>query len=302
MSRPRKKTLRQPTAEERKKGLPKTKAEALKMGIYRFIPADGEERIIRNYGSRAAPSGNVARATNRDATRDSKTSLGLSRRTRNETISTPRVKDKAKQKADYQKAKQDAKSAGKDHHHKTPVYLTGNAKAQMDRRSRRRYDLRMQRAGTPQGNTAENVSAETRGRSGSHRQAHKEGEALQDRLKTMEKQNISPSLNRRSRRAQLAGNRPEVPTAVQNVGSLLEKARNYSSKASGLSTPRVKTRLGEPIKIPAKIGVLSPGGMLRTAAKEIAEEAINTVGMNLTSFGPKFTASSNTPDKARKRL
>ena len=217
MSRPKRKTLRQPTAEERKKGLPKTKAEALKIGIIRFIPEDGEERIIRNYGSRAAPSGNVARATNRDATRDSKTSLGLSRRTRNETISTPRVKDKAKQKADYQKAKQDAKSAGKDHHHKTPVYLTGNALAQMNRRERANYYRRMRQAGTPIGNTAENVSAETRGPRGSHRRAHKEGEALQKRLKIAEQQNPSPSLNRRSRASQLGANRIPAPTPSRST-------------------------------------------------------------------------------------
>ena len=306
MSRPKKKTLRQPTAEERKKGLPKTKAEALKIGVIRFIPADGDERIIRNYGSRSTPNGNVARAKNRDATRDSKTSLGLSRRTRNETISTPRVKDKAKQTADYQKAKQDAKSAGKDHHHKTPVYLTGNAKAQMDRRRRRRYDLRMRRAGTPQGNTAENISAETRGPDGTHRQAHKEGEALQNRLKAMEAKNISPSLNRRSRRAQLADNRPKVPTAVQEVGSLIEKARVFSTKASGLNKPRTKPKLGSPIKIPAKVGLLAPGGLIRGVVKEVAEEAINEIGMNVSTkigqrLGGNFSASSNTPARPRRR-
>jgi hypothetical protein len=256
-------------------------------------------RLKRRFGGQG---GTDEVASSRDRNRDSKTRLGITRRTRNERISTPRVKDRKKQTADYEKAKQEAKAAGKDHHHKTPVYLTGNAKAQMDRRSRRRYDLRMQRAGTPQGNTAENVSAETRGNRGTHRQAHKEGEAVQDRLRDMEKKNISPSLNRRSRRAQLAENRPQAPTGVRNVGSLLEKARNYSTTASGLNTPRVKTRLGEPIKIPAKLGVLSPGGMLRSAAKEIAEEAITHVGMNLTSFAPKFTSSSNTPDMVRKRL
>jgi hypothetical protein len=61
--------LRQPTAEERAAGLPKTKAEALKMGIIRFIPEDGDERIIRNYGSRSAPSGRVTRERQRKQSR-----------------------------------------------------------------------------------------------------------------------------------------------------------------------------------------------------------------------------------------
>lgn len=64
-----KKQLRQPTAEERAAGLPKTKAEALKMGIIRFIPEDGDERIIRNYGSRSAPSGRVTREKERKQSR-----------------------------------------------------------------------------------------------------------------------------------------------------------------------------------------------------------------------------------------
>ena len=204
--------LRAPTTEERRKGLPTSKADAIKAGLTRFIPEDGEERIIRNYGSRARPSGNIALATTRDDTRDSKTSLGLSRRTRNEKISTPRSGNRRQQTIAYQRARQAAKSAGKDHHHKTPVFLTGNALAQMDRRRRATYHRRMRKAGTPTGNTAENVSAETRGPRGSHRRAHIEGEALQNRLKIAEQQNPSPSLNRRSRASQLGANRIPAPT------------------------------------------------------------------------------------------
>ena len=78
--------LRAPTAAEREKGLPTSKAAALKAGLTRFIPDDGEERIIRNYGSRKAPTGNVARAGNRKATRGGGTDGS---RARAENISTP---------------------------------------------------------------------------------------------------------------------------------------------------------------------------------------------------------------------
>jgi hypothetical protein len=286
--------------------------EAIDNGKGTYTREDGQVWRIRNRNNPrlkrrfGGQGGTDEVASTRDRNRDSKTRLGVSRRARNERVSTPRVKNRKKQTADYEKAKQEAKAAGKDHHHKTPVYLTGNAKAQMDRRSRRRYDLRMQRAGTSQGNTAENVSAETRGPKGTHRQAHKEGEAVQSRLKEMEAKNISPSLNRRSRRAQLASNRPEVPTAVQNVGSLIDKARTFSTKASGLSKPRPKPRLGAPIKIPTKLGLLAPGGLVRGVVKEVAEEAINEVGMNLSTqigqrLGGNFNASSNTPTRPRRR-
>ena len=197
--------------------------QAIADGKGTYTRTDGQVWRIRNRNNPrlkhrfGGQGGTDEVASTRDRNRDSKTRLGITRRSRNERISTPRVKDRKKQTADYEKAKQEAKAAGKDHHHKTPVYLTGNAKAQMDRRSRRRYDLRMQRAGTPQGNTAENVSAETRGPRGSHRRAHKEGEALQKRLKIAEQQNPSPSLNRRSRASQLGANRIPAPTPSRST-------------------------------------------------------------------------------------
>ena len=192
--------------------------EAIDNGKGTYTREDGQVWRIRNRNNPrlkrrfGGQGGTDEVAATRDRNRDSKTRLGVSRRDRNERVSTPRVKNRAKQTADYEKAKQDAKSQGKDHHHKTPVYLTGNAKAKMDRRSRRRYELRMQRAGTPTGNTAENVMAASRGPKGTHRQAHKEGEALQRNLKIAEQQNPSPSLNRRSRASQLGQNRVPAPT------------------------------------------------------------------------------------------
>ena len=84
-------TLRPPTLKEYKKGLPKTKAEAIKRGLTRFIPADGQERVIRNYGSEAAPQGGVRKAANRKATRGGGSNGS---RRRYEQISTPPYADK----------------------------------------------------------------------------------------------------------------------------------------------------------------------------------------------------------------
>ena len=192
--------------------------QAIADGKGTYTRTDGQVWRIRNRNNPrlkhrfGGQGGTDEVAATRDRNRDSKTRLGVSRRARNERISTPRVRDRSKQTADYEKAKQDAKSQGKDHHHITPVYLTGNAKAQMDRRSRRRYELRMLRAGTPTGNTAENVMAATRGPKGTHAQAHAEGKAVQDRLKLAERESPSPSLNRRSKASQLGQNRIPAPT------------------------------------------------------------------------------------------
>ena len=63
------KKLREPTAAQRSSGLPTTKQEAIKLGITRFIPSDGKERIIRQYGSRKFPNGSIELASSRAANR-----------------------------------------------------------------------------------------------------------------------------------------------------------------------------------------------------------------------------------------
>ena len=84
--------LRPPTKDERLKGLPKTKNEAILRRLTRFIPEDGVERIIRNYGSKAAPSGNVTRAWRRHLNRGGGSSGS---RKQNEAFATPPGVDKA---------------------------------------------------------------------------------------------------------------------------------------------------------------------------------------------------------------
>lgn len=77
--------LRPPTDAERAAGLPTSKAEAIKAGLTRFIHPDGNERIIRNYGSKSKPSGRVTP----DYTRRASQRKSRSRRAENEILSTP---------------------------------------------------------------------------------------------------------------------------------------------------------------------------------------------------------------------
>ena len=76
------KKLREPTAAQRSSGLPTSKQEAIKLGITRFIPSDGRERIIRQYGSRKFPNGSIelasTRAANRGTTRRNQATITTS--------------------------------------------------------------------------------------------------------------------------------------------------------------------------------------------------------------------------------
>lgn len=63
--------LKAPTAKDYEKGLPTSKQEAIKRGLTRFIGSDGEERVIRNYGSQSFPTGQVQKAKSRAQNRGS---------------------------------------------------------------------------------------------------------------------------------------------------------------------------------------------------------------------------------------
>lgn len=63
--------LKAPTAKDYENGLPTSKQEAIKRGLTRFIGSDGEERVIRNYGSKSFPTGQVQKAKTRAQNRGS---------------------------------------------------------------------------------------------------------------------------------------------------------------------------------------------------------------------------------------
>ena len=147
--------LRPPTKTEYQKGLPTSKADAIKIGITRFNPGDDKgERIIRNYGSEKFPKGVVATAGNRKATRGG--GSGGSRR-RNELLSTP----KHANSKEFGKAMTTARSQGLVGDHRYSVARTGNALADMSKNRQALMHHRFEAAGIAIGNQAANIDAIT---------------------------------------------------------------------------------------------------------------------------------------------
>ena len=147
------KKLRAPTKAERAAGLPTSKAEALEKGLSRFLPEDGVERIIRNYGSRKFPKGVIARASNRKATRGGGTDGS---RAINEALATPEGADR---KA-FGRAMADANAKGMDGDHIQEISRTAEGirfKESSGRGTRSQYHKNMAAAGVPVGNQAANV-------------------------------------------------------------------------------------------------------------------------------------------------
>lgn len=111
--------LRPPSLEERKAGLPKTKQEAIDAGLTRFIPKDGKERVIRGYGSKLTPGGDVKMASSRKATSGNRRIA--------EDMATP---DEATKRA-ADKAMANMRSRGNVGHHRFPVsYLAAGEREQ----------------------------------------------------------------------------------------------------------------------------------------------------------------------------
>lgn len=145
--------LRPPTKAERAAGLPTSKQEAIKRGLSRFMHPDGEERIIRNYQSKSAPSGRVTKVSERKGSRGGGT--GGSRQL-NEKLATP---DDADKKA-FNRAMSKANSQGYDGDHRNEVSRTAEGirfKEASGRGTRQQYHKNMRDAGISVGNQADNV-------------------------------------------------------------------------------------------------------------------------------------------------
>ena len=100
-------------------------------------------------------------------------------RARNEQLSTPKGADRQA----FGKAMTAASSKGMEGHHNTPIYLTGNALADMSPERQAEYHQRFKSAGVPIGNQAANITGYPPQQ---HRNVHKEGYALQNKLKQMQ--------------------------------------------------------------------------------------------------------------------
>ena len=187
--------LRPPTKEEYAKGLPKTKEEAIKQGITRFIPEDGEERIIRRYGSKQKPQGGIERASSRKGNR------GSNRRQEYETLSTPPEARQGAAKQEYNKAMVTARQQGLVGDHVTDVARSGKALSEMLPERQALYHQRFKDAGVPLGNQASNITPVTEYTNGTVKNS--ETRALDKALKQLEKK--SPLWAAYARRTEFLG-------------------------------------------------------------------------------------------------
>ena len=113
-----------------------------------------------------------------------------SRRQRNETLSTPPWADRRA----FGDAMAEANAVGKEGHHNTPVYLTGNALADMSPSRQMQYHTRFRKAGVDIGNQAGNVNPLD---PIPHDDAHREGDAVQNWLKIKDgKVTITPIMTK----------------------------------------------------------------------------------------------------------
>ena len=148
-----KKKLRPPTKKERLKGLPKSRTAAIRRGLTRYI-RDGEEWVIRNYGSKTAPKGRDTLAWKRKASRG-----GGSQGSRKEyeTLSTPPEARTGKGRGDFGRAMVEARRKGLVGDHRFSVARTGNALKMMSPARQALYHKRFKDAGIDIGNQAGNI-------------------------------------------------------------------------------------------------------------------------------------------------
>ena len=210
----RRNRLRAPTTEERRKGLPTSKADALKAGLTRFIPEDGEERVIRNYGSRRFPSGNVAKASNRKATRGGGSDGS---RARAENVSTPPGTNRLA----FGAAMTAARQQGMDGDHINDVARSGRGYKGKAMRRRLKMMGRFASVGTATGNHPYNIQPLTPDQNQRIKPADQRN--LDNKLKEM---NQRPRPPRRPKPGSITGPkaisssisipRGYIPTAVQD--------------------------------------------------------------------------------------
>lgn len=138
------------------KNLPKTKNEAIKLGLNRFVPEDGQLREIRRFGSERYPNGKVELWGSRSENRGGKSDGS---RAQNEALATPPWADKNK----FNIAKSKANAQGLDADHIRTIARTANGIRWLEstgRGSRETLWKTYEEAGLPLGNQAGNIAAE----------------------------------------------------------------------------------------------------------------------------------------------
>tara|TARA_R100001594_G_C4009335_1_gene256585 strand:+ start:40 stop:1173 length:1134 start_codon:yes stop_codon:yes gene_type:complete len=152
-----KKKLKPPTNKDRLKGLPKSKAEAIKRGLTRYL-RDGEEWVIRNYGSKTAPQGRDTLAWKRKASRGAGTKGS---RKEYEWLSTPPKARQGDERKAFNKLMVTARGKNLVGDHKYSVARTGNALKLMSPERQALYHQRFKDAGIDIGNQVGNIDEVT---------------------------------------------------------------------------------------------------------------------------------------------
>ena len=165
------KTLRLPVGDEWL-SLPATKELAIQRGLSRFVPEDGNLRIIRRYGSRLYPTGKIELDVSRKKNRGGPNNQRLV----NEALATPQWADRNA----YLQAMSDAAGKGKEGHHNRPVSRTAEGirfSEQRGRSSAEQIHSAYEKVNQPLGNQKGNIEAEYTQR---HNQIHRQYDAMDD--------------------------------------------------------------------------------------------------------------------------
>tara|TARA_B100000700_G_scaffold302031_1_gene371886 strand:- start:76 stop:639 length:564 start_codon:yes stop_codon:yes gene_type:complete len=163
--------------------LPKTKQEAIALGTTRFVPEDGIERVLRQYGSKKFPNGSIELASSR------KRNVGCShpkRKHRIQSQTDPNVDKQA-----YAEICADAAFNECEAHHIMPLARCQpmfEGKTEEERQAIRDRDAKF---GIYYGNDARNIMVlDWR----THKEVHEEYNALDRHLKMLD--NVSSTTTR----------------------------------------------------------------------------------------------------------
>lgn len=251
--------LKAPTAKDYEQGLPTSKQEAIERGLTRFIGSDGQERVIRNYGSRSHPNGQVQIAATRKANRGGGTEGA---RKQAEALATPDPLER--RAADQEMARM--RSRGNVGHHGLPV----SALAAGER----------EKPGT--------VAAYERVH-GKEKVGHRPGALVEmtpeahDRLHHVQETEYFKAIRKAGSEAdaifrQIQDQLKALKRPLSRFGTTLTDLKNISQQAVDVKT----SRMMDPTKrMPIDPKLTGPGGLARQAVKEIAEEAISVGGQAL---------------------
>lgn len=151
----------------RKHGVAFSKKDAVEKGLRFFTHSDGEEREIRNYGSKVKPGGNVRRVSTMDIQRARYTSRG--RDVTSPDANLPK----------FAKKKRKINNRGKEAHHNVPLERTSHV-ASMSPEKKSKFHKTMNSVGSFVGNDRRNLISVT---PDDHREIHKTYKAMDRSIK-----------------------------------------------------------------------------------------------------------------------